>query len=59
MNKWEVSYTVEADTKNDAIGGAVMGIFLSGQEVPGLVEVEAVGDQEWEIDEEAAATHGI
>jgi hypothetical protein len=45
--QFEITYVVETETKNDAIGGAVLGIFLADQEVPDVVHV-----RELEIPEE-------
>jgi hypothetical protein len=49
--QFEITYVVETDTKNDAIGGAVLGIFLAEQEVPDVVhvrEIETIEEEEEE-----------
>lgn len=40
--QFEVTYVVETETENDAIAGAVLGIFLAEQEVPDVVHVQEV-----------------
>ena len=47
--QFERQYTVNAETKNDAIASAVLGIFLADADVPGIVEVSELNDtEEWE-----------